>query len=165
MKRSPAPSLVGVALLFVALTVSGCATGRKEHARRIPERNVPSIWPVRYPDLRITSRFGDARDANHHHNGIDIAAPKGTPVLAAANGKVISREQASGYGRLVRIAHGDGLETWYAHLQSWNVKPGKKMKCGQRIGKVGKSGNATAPHLHYEVRINGRPVNPEVYLP
>jgi murein DD-endopeptidase MepM/ murein hydrolase activator NlpD len=70
----------------------------------------------------------------------------------------------NGYGRLVRVAHGAGIETWYAHLNSLDVKTGARVKQGQQIGRVGKSGRATGFHVHYEVRVNGNPVDPGRYL-
>ena len=125
---------------------------------------MPRIWPVQCPATGISSGFGDHR-SRHAHQGIDIPAPKGTPVVATADGVVVAAEHQSGYGRIVKIAHGGGIETWYAHLRSWLVDAGDSVRCGQCIGACGDSGNATGPHLHYEVHVNDVPVNPLAYLP
>ena len=117
----------------------------------------------------VTNRFGDAaaspNGGAHPHRGVDIAVPKGTPVIATADGRVVYADyNKNGYGRLVRVAHDGGIETWYAHLNSLDVKTGARVKQGQQIGRVGKSGRATGFHVHYEVRVNGNPVDPGRYL-
>jgi murein DD-endopeptidase MepM/ murein hydrolase activator NlpD len=90
----------------------------------------------------------------------------GTPVVATADGAVVyAGRNEGGYGRIVKIEHGRGLETWYGHLHAIGVKMGKWVKRGDRIGKLGQSGRTTGPNLHYEVHINGKPVNPAKYLP
>jgi murein DD-endopeptidase MepM/ murein hydrolase activator NlpD len=100
------------------------------------------------------------------HRGIDIAVPKGTPVIATADGEVVyAAYSKNGYGRLVRIAHGGGIETWYAHLKSLDVRQGARVKQGQQIGRVGRSGRTTGFHIHYEVHVNGEAVEPRRYLP
>lgn len=99
------------------------------------------------------------------HNGIDIAAPKGTPVVATANGSVAFSGWEGRYGKIVKIDHGNGIQTCYAHLHRRKVRRGKRVKRGKVVGKVGQTGNATGPHVHYEVRVNGRPTNPRPYLP
>lgn len=108
---------------------------------------------------QLTSRFGPrGRD---WHKGVDIAAPPGTPVRAADSGTVTYVGWDGPYGLLVRIDHGGGdVETVYAHLSSASVKAGDGVQKGQVIGQVGRTGNATGPHLHYEIRIGGRPVDP-----
>jgi len=126
----------------------------------------PCLWPVLG---RITSGFGDTRlsytsGGTRPHKGIDISAPPGTPVGAAADGVVTFAGRESEYGRLVCIDHGHGFSTMYGHLKELRVQAGDKVRKGQAIGTVGLSGNSTGPHLHYEVRIHGNPVNPSRYL-
>ena len=96
--------------------------------------------------------------------GIDIAAPTGTSIVAPADGVVLIAGREAEYGRLVCLDHGHGYTTMYGHLKDIHVKAGDRVKAGQILGTVGTSGNTTGPHLHYEVRINGRPVNPFPYL-
>ena len=98
------------------------------------------------------------------HTGIDIAASSGTTVVASRNGKVVSAGYSGSYGNLIVISHGNGIETAYAHLSSINVRVGETVSQGQMIGKVGTTGRSTGPHLHFEVRINGTPVNPSKYI-
>lgn len=127
---------------------------------------IPSLWPV---FGRITSAFGETRfsassGGTRPHMGIDISAPPGTPIVAPADGVVISAGREAEYGLLVSIHHGHGFSTMFGHLQEILVKAGDKVRAGEVIGKVGSSGKTTGPHLHYEVRIHGRPVNPYSYL-
>jgi len=98
------------------------------------------------------------------HAGIDIATSSGTTVVASRNGKVVSAGYSGSYGNLIVISHGNGFETAYAHLSSINVRVGDTVSQGQMIGKVGTTGRSTGPHLHFEVRINGTPVNPSKYI-
>lgn len=113
---------------------------------------------------RISSRFGNRFHPvlNHRrmHNGVDVAARYGTPIVAAASGRVISAGWRGGYGRQVVIAHGDGLQTSYAHMSAVAAASGDVVRQGQVIGYVGSSGLSTGPHLHYEVRSGGTLVNP-----
>jgi murein DD-endopeptidase MepM/ murein hydrolase activator NlpD len=98
------------------------------------------------------------------HTGVDLSAPEGTPVHAAADGIVVSAEWSGGYGRLVRIDHGDGLQTYYGHLSQFEVVAGQEIRRGDLIGLSGGTGRSTGPHLHYEVRMDGTPVNPYPFL-
>jgi murein DD-endopeptidase MepM/ murein hydrolase activator NlpD len=98
------------------------------------------------------------------HSGVDFAAPTGTPIYAAAGGVVESAERHPEYGNLVKIDHGNGLSTWYAHTSKFIVKVGDIVRKGQQIALVGATGRATGPHLHFEVRVNGSPQNPLKYL-
>jgi len=125
----------------------------------------PSLWPVRG---LITSEFGWRRDpvsgVTEYHEGIDISAPFGSQVRAAAEGVVIESGNDAGYGKAIVIDHGYGIVTRYAHLSRSYVVVGQKVKKGSVIGAVGSSGKSTGPHVHYEVRIDGVPVNPIKYL-
>lgn len=128
-------------------------------ARMKTLRRVAFSWPARGT---LTSRFG-AR-WRRHHTGIDIATRYGSPIRAVRAGWVRYAGWFGGYGRLVVIDHGGGLETWYGHAASFSVRPGQWVAPGQRIGRVGCSGTCTGPHLHFEVRVRGRPVDPMRYL-
>ena len=127
--------------------------------------DAPSLWPV---EGRVGSSFGERQDPINgegaFHSGIDIDAPTGTPVRAAADGDVTEADMGNGYGRQVRIDHGHDVVTVYAHLSAMAVVPGQHVIRGQVIGYVGHSGRATGPHLHYEVRVHNVPVNPHKYL-
>jgi murein DD-endopeptidase MepM/ murein hydrolase activator NlpD len=128
--------------------------------------SIPSLWPVQG---RITSSFGEVRSSpssggTRPHMGIDISAFIGTPIVAPADGIVLSAGRETEYGLRVCVDHGHGFTTMYGHLKEVQVKPGDRVKRGQRLGTVGTTGNTTGPHLHYEVRIHGRPVNPFSYL-
>ena len=126
---------------------------------------VPSLWPVMG---RITGSFGERLDPfsgeGAFHTGVDIASNYGEPVHATAEGVVIAAESREGYGRLVVIDHGFGYSTLYAHLSAFDTRIGVQVSRGEVIGYAGVSGRATAPHVHYEVRIYNTPVNPWRYL-
>lgn len=118
-------------------------------------------WPVQG---RLTSSFGLRK--GKMHNGVDIQAPLSqAPVKAARSGIVQKAGQMRGYGKIVILSHGDGWETYYAHLSRIAVRSGQRVAAGQLVGYQGSTGNATGEHLHFEVRRNGRPLNPLDYLP
>ncbi len=125
----------------------------------------PSILPVRG---LYTSSFGYRRDPitgqRAYHSGIDISAAPGRPVRASAAGVVISTEEYGPLGRSVRLAHGFGITTIYGHLSRINVTPGQRVDRGDLVGLVGNTGRATGYHLHYEVHVDGKPVNPLGYI-
>ena len=125
----------------------------------------PAIWPVMG---HITDSFGQRLDPfsgeGAFHTGVDVAADYGAPVHATADGVVLDAGQHSGYGRVVIVDHGFGLTTWYAHLSSYAVISGTRVKRGEVIGYTGISGRSTGPHVHYEVRMNNAPVNPWRYM-
>jgi murein DD-endopeptidase MepM/ murein hydrolase activator NlpD len=136
-----------------------------QYAFRWETHTRPSLWPVHGT---IRSPFGGRPDPfsgeGEFHTGIDISAPEGTPVHVAADGVVTTAGWSGGYGKLVIVNHGNGIETYYAHLSQFLVLPGEEVRAGEIIALSGGTGRATAPHLHYEVRIGGTPVNPVRYL-
>jgi murein DD-endopeptidase MepM/ murein hydrolase activator NlpD len=117
---------------------------------------------------RSTSRFGmrfhPILKYNRMHNGIDFGGGYGAPVYATGNGVVISTSRLGGYGNAIIVEHGGGMSSVYGHLSRIMVSSGAAVKRGQRIGSIGSSGLSTGPHLHFEIRQNGRPVNPAAYL-
>ncbi|MBE1159320.1 M23 family metallopeptidase [Dyella acidiphila] len=117
---------------------------------------------------RITSEFGDRQNplGNGHafHRGIDLAAPRGTPVHAVAAGTVVKAVRDRSYGNVVVIDHHNGYKTLYAHNDTLLVKTGQKVRSGQSIARVGSTGHATGPHLHFEIYRSGQRVNPGPYL-
>jgi murein DD-endopeptidase MepM/ murein hydrolase activator NlpD len=121
----------------------------------------PSIWPTHG---WLSSTAGNRTDPftgeRDFHPGLDISADKGDSVFATADGTIVNASPAGNYGNLVIIDHGYGLETRYGHLSAFKVKPGQSVKRGDLIGLVGATGRATGAHLHYEVRANGRILNP-----
>ncbi|MEM8787238.1 MAG: DUF5930 domain-containing protein [Pseudomonadota bacterium] len=134
---------------------------------RIAAARVPYTMPVRAAH-RFTSGFGTRRDprtgGRRAHNGIDLAGPRGTPILSTADGSVVFAGRQSGFGNLVRIRHAHGFETLYAHLNKIHVKVGDRIARGDHIGDMGTTGRSTGVHLHYEVRLHGKPVNPMIYI-
>ena len=113
----------------------------------------------------ISSRYGtSSRLRVSTHTGLDIAAIEGTPIKVIAKGTVTYAGWYGSYGLLVKVDHENGVETWYAHTSKINVKKGQKVKSGDIIALVGNTGNSTGAHLHLEIRINGRHVNPQNYL-
>ncbi len=134
---------------------------------RIAAQKAPFATPVKSA-FRFTSGFGYRRDpktgGRRMHNGVDFAASSGTPLYSTADGVVVHAGWSSGYGRLVKIQHEFGIETRYAHLSRLRVKVGQRVSRGDRIGDMGASGRVTGVHLHYEVRVGGKPVNPMTFI-
>ncbi len=128
---------------------------------RIAAEKAPFDTPVKAA-FRFTSGFGQRW--GRLHAGTDFAAPIGTPVYATADGVITESGWSSGYGRLIKIRHEFGIETRYAHLNAMHVSVGQRVSRGERIGDMGNSGRSTGPHLHYEVRVGGNPVNPMNYI-
>jgi len=122
------------------------------------------IWPT---TGKVSSLFGPRRVAigSSNHQGIDITAPRGTPVYAADGGEVFFVGILGGFGNLIKIEHDNGHVTYYAHLSSMYVGEGERVYRGQHIGGVGMTGTASGNHLHFEIRINGVPVDPIIWLP
>ena len=154
---------------------------REEEARRLAERRARQLageelppepgapgellWPVSGP---ITSPFGMRMHPVYHrlimHNGIDIAVPTGTPVAAAATGTIIVASYQGSCGNMVAIDHHGGLSTMYCHLSQIFVGVGQEVQRGQTIGAAGATGDATGPHVHFQVMQNGHPVDPMSFL-
>ncbi|RLE25941.1 MAG: hypothetical protein DRJ65_06650 [Acidobacteria bacterium] len=127
--------------------------------------STPTIAPVIGV---ITDGFGSRRDPFTgrlaHHNGLDLSARRGTPIMAPADGVVVFAGRNGGMGRMIRISHGFGFQTAYGHLDSIQVEPGQDVHRGEQIGLLGNTGRSTGPHLHYEVHKDGRAVNPLYYI-
>ncbi len=127
---------------------------------------IPAIQPVSNKELkRLSSPWGMRYHPKLHvkkfHYGVDFSAPKGTPIYATADGKVkFTKNNRGGYGKEIEIDHGFGYRTKYAHMHSFTVKKGQRVKRGEQIGKVGSTGSSTAPHLHYEVICKNKKVDP-----
>lgn len=165
-------------LMVVALALRDADLQALAHARHLQElrastvefvrrrAHTPTIWPA---DGWLSSTFGIRRHPvtgqMEFHDGVDIAGRMGSPVVAAADGRVVMAGRRSGYGVAVIVDHGYGVRTLYGHLASFRVRPGQAVTKGQIIGAMGNTGLSTGPHLHYEVHVNGRPVDPLRYLP
>jgi murein DD-endopeptidase MepM/ murein hydrolase activator NlpD len=135
-------------------------------ARSRPQASSPSRsslrfrWPVRG---RLSSRFGARR--GRPHEGIDIAASRGTPIFAAEAGRVIQSGRMRGYGKVVIVKHAGAYRTIYAHANRLFVRKGQFVERGQKIAEVGSTGRSSGPHLHFEIRQRERPRDPMAYLP
>lgn len=141
------------------------ALGRLE-AMRLHALTLPISNPV--AKTQITSRFGNRKDPflgkPGFHGGLDFRAPTGTPIFSGGSGVVVSAGRSGGYGKLIEIDHGNGITTRYAHLSEVQVKTGDIVSGGTRIGEAGSTGRSTGPHLHYEIRRNGKPIDPMPFL-
>lgn len=141
--------------------LDGPAAGDNRQTAAIPSRK-----PVE--DIKLTSSYGVRNDpfngSHRMHQGIDIPGALGTPIYATADGVVSRAEWAGGYGNLVEITHGNGLQTRYGHMSKLIALPNQRVVRGQLIGLMGSTGRSTGSHLHYEVRIAGSAVNPVPYL-
>jgi murein DD-endopeptidase MepM/ murein hydrolase activator NlpD len=134
--------------------------------RHLGEQAAPSGWPVR--SGYITSTFGFRKDPfrgrSAFHKGIDFAGVRGSPVVAVGDGIVTFSGRQSGYGNMVEVRHKDGLTTRYGHCQKLLVKEGASVERGQTIATLGSSGRSTGPHVHFEVLVGGKQVNPMKYI-
>ena len=134
---------------------------------RIAAQRTPFAMPVR-ASVRQTSGFGTRRDPRtgrqRQHNGVDWAGPRGTPILSTGVGRVTFAGRRGGYGNLVIVQHDFGIETYYAHLHTIDVNVGQRVSRGDRLGGMGTTGRSTGVHLHYEIRVGGRPINPMNYI-
>lgn len=163
----PAFPLDAAGLAALESKMSKLESELKAHESVLRERGfTPSIWPV---DGKLESGFGGRRNpfggsSYEFHQGQDIDAQPGAPIVAGAKGTVTFVGWQHGYGRLIVIDHGGGLTTRYGHLSEFDIEQGNQVARGQFIGRVGSTGRSTGPHLHYEIRINDDPVNPLQYL-
>ncbi len=125
------------------------------------------VFPVMAP--RLSSKFGKRKHpiarVTRHHSGVDLAAPRSSQIRAVADGTVVFSDTFSHYGKLVVIQHADGVTSHYGHCDQLLASPGELIKAGQIIATVGSTGLSTGPHLHFEIRRNGEPLNPEILLP
>lgn len=171
----------GLAIGFLLQTLSACSSVSKNSSVSVSPPAKKEVaaekdlglstrryfdWPVN--EARLTRGFftHPARRKGKPHMGIDLAAPKGTPIMAAHNGLVIYvGKEFRGYGRVVMIEGRDGFASLYAHLSKANVKPGQQVKQGQLVGAMGRTGHATGVHLHFEIRRQTGPVAPLLSLP
>lgn len=128
--------------------------------------SIPQVSPAHV--AYVSSSFGYRADpftgGAAFHAGLDFPGPMGSPIYAAAKGRVTFVGQRQGYGNCVEVSHGNGLMTRYGHLSGFNVRPGQLVDGGTRIAAMGSTGRSTGPHLHFEVRINNRPMNPRTFL-
>jgi murein DD-endopeptidase MepM/ murein hydrolase activator NlpD len=150
---------------YSSLKTANISTRSRGFSRRWLQNLKPSLWPV---IGRLMSHFGQRSDPfsgdRSFHAGVDIQVPQGTPVRVTADGIVAEAGWSGGYGKLIVIDHGGGMQTCYAHLARIDVIPGQDVRVGQVIAGSGSTGRSQAPHVHYEVRIGGSPVNPYPYL-
>ncbi|ACL60876.1 M23 family metallopeptidase [Methylobacterium nodulans] len=157
---------VGAGAFETLLVQAQRSVGERDDLRRIV-RGLPLTRPI-VGDAGLSSQYGYRVDPFTRglalHTGVDLKAEYGAPARAAAAGTVVSADYAGGYGNMVEIDHGHGIATRYAHLSAFAVSPGQTVEAGQIIGRVGSTGRSTAPHLHYETRIDGEPVDPQRFL-
>ena len=134
--------------------------------QRVENRLVPSTLPVK--NARLGSGFGHRSDpflgVRSRHDGLDFAAPTGTPVVAAADGVVLTASYHPEFGNMIDVDHGDGLTSRYAHLERMDVVNSQIVRRGEKVGEVGSTGRSTGPHLHFEVRMFNVPQNPLTLL-
>lgn len=164
---SPSPAVAPNVALGAALADGLAAAEAGESARAAErasrQREIASAAEYVRPGLgRRTSPYG--RRWGRLHAGVDLAAGTGSPVRAVTRGVVQSAQRESGYGLCVRIRHEDGTVSVYAHMSELLVEAGERVSAGERIGLEGNTGRSTGPHLHFEIRINGTPINPSTWL-
>lgn len=135
--------------------------GAASYASDSAPHTTPSIWPAAG---YVSSPYGLRFNGTEFHQGIDIAADMGTPIVATADGVVTAAGWNGGYGNMVDVDHGGGIVTRYGHASALAVTVGQQVRRGEVIAYVGSTGRSTGPHVHYEVRVNGAPVNPAGYL-
>jgi len=151
--------------LFSAWVKMENAVGNTEQSTAV-KASIPSRQPI--DTIKLSSDFGSRSDPfngnRRMHQGVDLPGALGTPIYATADGVVSRAEWAGGYGNLVEINHGNGLETRYGHMSKIIAQPNERVRRGQLIGLMGSTGRSTGSHLHYEVRIAGNAVNPMPYI-
>ncbi len=132
-----------------------------------PSTRISLVYPVMGP--RMSSDFGlrrhPIRKHHAHHHGVDLAAPQGAPIRVIAAGQVVYADPLGGYGKVVVIKHASGLTSHYGHCETLGVSIGQMVRPGDILGTVGSTGLSTGPHLHFEIRQDGKPQHPEKYLP
>ena len=154
--------LVGVSATVLLLLF--CGTPNMSALELIPSG---FVYPIVYP--RVSSMFGMRKHpilrVRRHHDGIDLVAPIGTPIRTIAAGRVVFADPLGGYGNLVVIEHKPGLTSHYGHCDTMRVEPGQMVSSGQIIATLGNTGRTTGPHLHFEIRMNGKPIDPLTVIP
>ncbi|MGV6801413.1 MAG: M23 family metallopeptidase [bacterium] len=154
--------LLGWATLFL---ITACSTSSTLPEKPVSGRPTTSEYRFVKPvatQYQVTSHFGQR--GGRPHEGTDFAVKLRTPIMASADGKVTTAAIWRGYGKIIIVNHGNGWTSRYAHLSTIDVEAGQYVKAGEQIGRSGKSGNATGPHLHFEIRQNDIPLNPEDFL-
>lgn len=150
-----------------AMEVAETELDRKvEEQEKIKSATLDGVYfAVKPVKGNITSRFGANESIRDHtHKGMDIAAPNGTSIMAAADGTVTYSGWMGGYGNLIIISHGNGIQTYYGHCSKLYASKGEVVKAGDKIAAVGSTGYSTGNHLHFEIRKNGTQINPQKYL-
>lgn len=163
---SPTADLMLREIQIRSQSLMGMISGMDAQRHRIA--HTPSMWPTRDPKRRINSRYGRRQDPItkrlRHHSGVDITADYGAPIVTTADGVVSYSAYDQYLGNLVKVDHGYGLETWYGHMSKRLVSKGDKVFRGDPLGRVGSTGKSTGPHIHYEVHMNGKTVDPKNYI-
>ncbi len=131
------------------------------------EQNLAIVYPLvgTYVSSKYGNRNHPIRQVQKHHSGIDLAAPKDAPIRVIRDGVVVFADKYKAYGNLIVVDHGGGLTTHYGHCTGLLVAPGKRVTAGQIIATVGSTGRVTGPHLHFEIRKGGKPLNPSAFFP
>lgn len=150
-----------IAVIFAGglILMTGCS--RKVYPSN-KETTISKQWCFPLPGAKVISPYGQR--GGRQHTGADLKTKAKDKIFAAFDGEVVFSGKFSGYGNLIRIKHANGLETYYAHNSKNMVKVGQHVKAGQVIALVGQTGRATTPHLHFEIRVNGKPQNPANYF-
>lgn len=161
-------SALALAASLAVVAVAPQAAAQEAETNRSPgtTRTIAFIAPI--VGFAVNSPFGMRRLGHEArarmHEGLDFAAPAGTPVLAAAEGVVLRTGTQNGYGRFVEVEHANGVTSFYAHLSRIEVNPGDVLNAGEQLGRVGSTGRVTGPHLHFEIRRNGEQIDPQGFL-
>ena len=162
MRKIPTLFLTLGSLVFL----SACSTGLKKAPMITAERPKPNHLGFSKPVSRgykVTQRYRPAK--NRKHKGVDLADKKGSPIFSVASGRIIYQgRRFSGYGKMIMIAHNNGITSLYSHLNKIFVKAGQRVQRGQLVGAMGRTGRASGVHLHFEIMKNKKVVNPETYI-
>ncbi len=160
------PDIDGMIVRAKTLSASFAEVSDTLRAGAAKFQSIPSIMPTAgwLSSSFSRSRFHPILHIARPHEGIDVSAPMGAPIVAPAGGVVMAVRRETGYGNVLEIDHGFGITTKYAHCSRIVVRPGQKVKRGQVIANVGNTGLSTGPHLHYEIHVNGRAVDPLTYV-